>query len=131
VKSVPITEVPKLWKDIRPHLEKIIERGGSDGWISEDVYAIICAGNATLYVNDGEWLGFCVVQLLPHYTTKKLHVWILHLESDPEPFMGRLKDLARQHGATRITFSTARKGWEKRAERLGFTPVMTLYTQEV
>ena len=131
MKPVPIHEISQLWPRIRPALERIVERHGSDGWLPEDVYAIVCAGNATLYVNDGEWLGFCVLQVVPHYTQKRLHVWVLHLESDPEPFMGRLTDLARSCGAVKITFSTARKGWARRAARLGFKPAMQNYELEV
>ena len=131
MRPVAIQELSTIWPKIRPALGKIIARHGSDGWLPEDVYAIVCAGNATLYVNDGEWLGFCVLQVIPHYTQKRLHVWVLHLSSDPAPFMERLRTLAQQCGATKITFSTARKGWERRAARLGFRPAMQNYEQEV
>jgi hypothetical protein len=131
MRPVDLRELPAIWPRIRPALEKIIARHGSDGWLPEDVYAIVCAGNATLYVNDGDWIGFCVLQVMPSYTQKRLHVWLLHLESDPEPFMGRLKQVARNCGASKITFSTARKGWERRAARLGFRPGMQNYEQEV
>lgn len=130
MRPVALHEIPKLWPLIRPALDKLALHG-SDGWLPEDVYAIVCAGNATLYVNDGDWLGFCVLQVMPHYTTKKLHVWLLYLASDPAPFMDRLRAVARSCGATKITFATARKGWQRRAARLGFRPAMMNYEQEV
>lgn len=130
MRAVPLHELRALWPQIRPTLDRLAVHG-SDGWLPEDVYAIVCAGNATLYVNDGEWLGFCVLQVMPHYTQKRLHVWILHLEADPLVFMERLRTVAKQCGATKITFSTARRGWMKRAGRLGFGPTMMNFEQEV
>lgn len=130
MKPVPAHEIPSIWPRIRSELEALAKHG-TDGWISEDVYAILVAGNATLYYQDEGGFGFAVLQVLPNYTGKRLHVWIAHLDMDPSLFMGRLMDLAKSVGAARITFSSARKGWEKRAARLGFRPAMTIYEQEV
>lgn len=130
MKVVPIHELPAVWPRIRAELEAL-SKHGSDGWISEDVYAIIVSGNATLYYNDEGWFGFAVLQVIPNYTGKRLHVWVAHIETDPKPYMERLRALARSVGASKITFSSARKGWERRAVRLGFKPSMMIYEQGV
>lgn len=117
---------------MRPDLERLATKCGTDGWIPEDVYAICAAGHAALYVNDGPWVGFAVLQVLPNYTGRRLHAWVVHCVVDPDQFIGRVRDIARAAGCQKITFSSPRKGWmRKRAERLGFAPTMVLFEQEV
>lgn len=129
--AVPVHELPAIWPKVRPLLHRMADRIGTDGWIPEDVYAICAAGNASLYVNDGEWIGFAVLQVVPNYTGRRLHAWVVHCEADPEPFMERVREIARKTGCQKITFASPRKGWERRCARLGFRPTMTMYEQEV
>lgn len=131
MKAVAIHELPEVWPQVRPLLERLAKRFGTDGWIPEDVYAIVAAGNASLYVNDGKWIGFAVLQVLPNYTGRRLHAWVVHCEEDPNQFMGRVREIARNCNCQKITFSSPRNGWMKRCERLGFKPTMVMYEQEV
>lgn len=124
------SEVKNHWGNIRPVLDRLY-RMGSDGWIPEDVYAFLIGGHATLYVNDGEWRGFLIMQLLPNYAGKRLHIWIAYGFGDMEPYMDEVKSIAKQAGADRITFESARKGWGRRAEHFGFRPARTIYEMEV
>jgi hypothetical protein len=131
IHAVPITELASAWGRVREPLARLARKAATDGWIPEDVYTLCACNQATLYVNDGPWCGFAVLQLLPRYTQKRLHVWILHCEQKPEPFMQDLRELARSLGASVITFQSPRRGWNRRAEALGFKAVSTNYEQEV
>lgn len=103
----------------------------SDGWIPEDVYLSLRTGQAGLYVNDAEWKGFAILQLLPNYSSKRLHCWIVQTTDDPADYMEEVEEIARAAGAKVITFDSPRRGWEKRAERLGFRPTSTRYEKEI
>jgi hypothetical protein len=126
---VPIERIGEFWPRIRPFLDQMAHL--SDGWIAEDVYCYLKSGLATLYVAEGEWRGFAVLQLLPHYSSKRLHCWIVQTTDDPQIYMEEVEKIARQAGAHVITFDSPRKGWEKRAKRLGFRPTMIRYTKEL
>lgn len=129
MKPVPPGELKLYWGKVKEVLERL--SSVSDGWIPEDVYAFLISGQATLYVNDGDWKGFCILQLVPDYSQKRLHVWIAQTTDDPKAYMAEVEMLARQIGASRITFDSPRKGWVRRAERLGFKPRMTRYEKEL
>ena len=132
IRAVPINELSREWGKIRGPLERLAGKVQTDGWIPEDVYVLCTTGQATVWVNDGPWCGFAVLQLLPRYTQKRLHIWILHSEGQkPESFMGDLKDLATSLGAVVITFQSPRPGWKKRAEAFGFKQVSINYEIEV
>ena len=123
VKAIAIQDIKQEWTWIRPRLERLLGKIKSDGWIIEDVYASLVTSHATLYAGDG---GFAVLQVFPHYTGKRLHVWILETVN-PERHLEALLTLAKEHGASRITFESPRKGWAKRAERLGFKAARVVY----
>jgi hypothetical protein len=127
--AVPPAEVKKHWTGMREAL-KALTKHGTDGWVVEDIYAFLVSGHATLYVEEGVE-GFAIVQLLPNYFGKRLHLWIVHLDDDPLKFMDDILKLAKEHGADRVTFESPRKGWTRRAERLGFQAMRTVYERMV
>jgi hypothetical protein len=104
---------------------------GADGWIPEDVYCFLVGNHATLYVNDGEWRGFVILQLLPNYAEKRLHIWLASGQGELMGFLDEIKEIAKSSGAKRITFESPRKGWEKRAPFYGFEPKRTVYEMEL
>jgi hypothetical protein len=120
------TEIKTHWPRIKSALEKLCKIR-TDGWIPEDVYAFLIGGHATLYVNEGEWRGFVILQLLPNYSGKRLHIWIAHGVGEVVSYMEEIRQIAKHAGADRITFESSRKGWEKRASRFGFKSVRTIY----
>jgi hypothetical protein len=127
--AVAPSDISYHWKSVRPVLEKL--QRVSDGWIAEDVYCFLMSGQATLYVNEGEWKGFAILQLVPNYSQKRLHCWVVQTTDDPKAYMEEVEAIARQTGAVKITFDSPRKGWAKRAQRLGFRPTMTRYEKEL
>jgi GNAT superfamily N-acetyltransferase len=126
MRAVGSSEVHLYWARIKPEIDRLL-RFGSDGYVTEDVFVFLRNGVATLYVNDGEWAGFAILQLLPNYYGKRLHCWIVQTTSDPKEYMDKLIAIAKSHGADRITFESPRKGWARRAERLGFTAARVVY----
>ena len=124
LRIVPPAEVKDYWPKIRPELEKM---QGTDGWIPEDVYMFLVGNHATLYVNDVEWQGFVILQLLPNYSEKRLHMWIAAGWGDMMAYRDEVIEIAKQAGAKRITFESPRKGWEKAGPKYGFEPKRTIY----
>jgi len=127
--AVPPSDVASYWPAVRKELDRLSRRG-TDGWIPEDVYLLLRTNAATLYVQDGVE-GFAILQLFPNYSGKRLHIWIACLKDDPLRFMDEIVALARQYGASKITYESPRAGWAKRAERLGFKAMATMYERRL
>lgn len=127
VTPVSPSDIHLHWPKIRPKIERLL-RFGTDGYVVEDVFTFLRNGVATLYADA---TGFAVLQLLPNYYGKRLHVWIVQTDADPKVYMERLDALAKSHGADRITFESPRKGWARRAERLGFKPSRVIYERKL
>lgn len=116
-------ELRKWWAGVRPGLE-LIQRKTPEEWIPEDIYADCFNGRAMLFaiLESQSVKGYFVVQPNGIY----LHVWAAwSLENKEEIVIQGLefvKNLARNGGAQFVTFSSHRRGWDKRAAELGFKP---------
>lgn len=120
------------WERVRAGLVEV-KKATNDDWLPEDVYMSLRQGNATLYVGvgeAGEYLGFLVMRLVPTFHSKKVEIWCAY-SATREPLMRRffphIKAVARNVGATMISFASARDEWEAGARRLGFTPAQVSY----
>lgn len=125
------------WTLIRPGLE-YVKSVADDGWIPEDVYSALKANTATLHIGQdeaGEYLGFVVLSLVPHWDGQEMNVWVAYSAvTDKQPILmwqEQIWQMARKAGAKRIVFSSPRKGWEKVAPAIGFRPYTTVYKCEV
>jgi len=122
-KYIEPKELRKWWATIKPPLEKINSRG-NDGWILEDVYTDCFNQKSLLFVGieNNRYQGFFILQPLGEI----LHVWAAYsLENDYDIVKNALefiKSMARQANAKNITFSSYRRGWDKRAVSYGFRP---------
>lgn len=124
-----------VWDTIRPGLE-ITARKAPGGWIPEDVYLSLKTGDAVLHVCsvDKYYRGFLISRKLDTLEGKKLLIWIAHGDASGDVFADNLdtvKEWALGMGAVKIQFQSPRRGWEKVAEKLGFTPVQVVYEIEV
>lgn len=106
-----------VWPQVREGLDKL----PPEDWIAEDVYHLVKAGQAALYiaVTDEGIAGFFVLRRLVAEFSKEpqLHVWIGYNAGDADVFTaaeGFIRHLAQQSGAKRITFASPRKGWMRR-----------------
>lgn len=108
------------WDWVRKGLEKVRNKG-HDEWIPEDIYCDCFTQKAMLWILDDK-NGFMVLQPIE----KKMHIWAAWLDStDPEDLnkgMESAKEIARRGGLKSITFSSARRGWVRRAKSLGAKP---------
>lgn len=132
---IPIapTQVGAVWSRVRDPL-LTLSRG--DGWIPEDIYCACIQGGATLYMIDidGAEVGFLVLRSINDFDGRRLHIWVLHARSDVDvmtEFSDALDTIGRSIQATRITFGTTRRGWEKVAPRYHFSVRETVYQREI
>ncbi len=116
-------ELRQWWASIRPGLD-YLQTKTPEEWIPEDVYSD-CLNNRALafaWMDGQEVKGYFIVQPMGIY----LHVWAAwSLENKEEIVIEALKfvkEIARQGNAKYLTFSSHRRGWDKRAAELGFKP---------
>lgn len=113
------------WERVRAGLLEV-KKATNDDWLPEDVYMALRQGNATLYLGIGdadEYLGFVVLRLVPTYHSQKVEIWCAYSATSTPAmrrFFPHIKAVARNVGATLISFASARDEWEAGAARLGF-----------
>lgn len=125
-----------VWQVVRDGMLKSSEYS-NDQWIPEDAYCAIKANQASLYlwIYEGDVIGHIILQKKPTYYGLCLHIWSLYVEPEHgdliDSNMNQIDDIALRLKCHRISFWSPRKGWDRRAERLGFSPVMTIYEKEM
>lgn len=124
----------EVWEEVRTGLLEVQKAG--DDWLAEDVYKSIKDGLSQLHMGylEGDYKGFIVTQQIPGYKGLKLHIWAVYSngsskENLMELALPQVEEWAENIRATKITFSSNRRGWEK--NRLGFKPTVTIYEKEV
>jgi hypothetical protein len=117
-------QIREFWDFVKQGLEKVRAKGHND-WIAEDIYCDCFTQKAMLWIvsnDNNDDYGFMVLQ--PN--GKTLHVWAAWLDSiNPNDFIdgfNHIKEIARQGGCKKVTFTSVRKGWERHAKKLGCTP---------
>lgn len=135
LRPVQQTELSQYWPLIKAGVEKIAEHSVDD-WIVEDVYMSIKQGASFLYVAfvASYYVGFLVVTPTIGWTGPQLHVWLCYNRGERdvlETFLPTLRQIAKERGAQKITMTSPRRGWEKRAIELGFGRGQTHYQLEV
>ncbi len=116
IKYIAPNELRTVWDEVRKGLEAIRAKGHTE-WLPEDIYCDCYEQRAML------WLvgqGFMVLQ--PN--GKELHIWAAYSSNHQDVLDGleAVKEMAKKGGCNKLTFSSVRKGWEKSARILGFTP---------
>lgn len=132
LRAIPATEISFEWDRVRAGLVEV-KKATTDDWLPEDVYMAIKTGGASLYVGEdqhGDYLGFIVLMLVKTFHGSKVEIWCAH-SATPAPLMRtfwpQIQDIARQTGANKIGFSSAREEWQQAAKRLGFVPKQVDY----
>lgn len=128
-------ELPQFWPLVRRGVEEVCERG-SDGWLVEDVYMAVRQGVSLLCVATiaNYYVGFVVVTPTLGWHRPQLHIWCAYNRGERDVLDTFLPDviaLAKARGAAKITMSSPRKGWERRAAQLGFHPTLQHYAMEI
>lgn len=132
LKPIAPKDIGNDWERVRAGL-LVVKQMTTDDWLPEDVYMLLKNGGATLYIgedDEGDYQGFIVLRLIPTFHGSKVEVWCAH-SSTRRPIMERywpeVQAIAKQAGASRISFSSAREEWHRVAPRLGFTPKQTSF----
>lgn len=132
---VPQGKLREAWAFVRPALETVDR---PDGWLPEDVYMTLRSNGASLYMIEdgtGHKAGFFILRLIHDFDGPRVHIWILYaVDADFDvmaEFSDALDNVAREAGAVRITFSTNRPGWHKRAPAYNFAPREITYERSL
>lgn len=132
LRSILPKDIGDDWERVRAGLTEV-KQHTTDDWLPEDVYMCLKNASATLYVGEddaGDYLGFIVLRLVPTFHGSKVEIWCAHsATSKPlmRAFWPEIQAIAKQVGADRISFSSARVEWQVAAKRLGFTPKQISY----
>ena len=130
------TELYDCWDDLVKDGVRKVADIGSDGWIPEDVWMSLKQQTSFLYVAyvSGFYVGFVIVTPANGWRAPLWHLWVLYNRGDRdvlETFLPDFIGMAKQRGVQRITMSSPRKGWERRAPQLGFVQGLTNYALEI
>jgi dTDP-D-glucose 4,6-dehydratase len=122
-KYIDQQELRKWWATIKPGLDKIKTRS-PENWIIEDVYTDCFNQRSLLFVliENNHYKGFFILQPMG----ETLHLWAAYsLENSYEVVENALKyikNMALSANVKYITFSSHRRGWDRRAASYGFRP---------
>lgn len=123
VRFIKPDELRKWWPNVRPGLENVKSKTPED-WIPEDIYTDCFTERAMLWalIDNNHPVAYFVLQPNGIY----LHIWaawsICNNELIVIEGLKYIKQIARHGNAQYLTFSSHRRGWDKRAAGLGFKP---------
>lgn len=85
---------------------------------------------------NGDYLGFFVLSEKETYEGLELFIWAAQAartlkDSEIDEIMGCIKKIAAHMGVPRISFSTPRAGWGRRAKKFGFQQQTVTYGIEL
>jgi hypothetical protein len=128
---IPKDQLRTHWEFIKHGLEIVRQRGHTD-WIVEDVYCDCYENRSMVFltITDNKPYGFVVLQPIGN----TLHIWAawsaINNEQLQNEAMKEIQAIAKQGGKSKVTFSSQRKGWERRARAMGFQPQTWEYILE-
>ena len=120
---IPKDKLREHWDYVKHGLE-LVRAKGHTSWIVEDVYCDCYENRSMLFVGlvDNNPVGFVVLQPIGD----TLHIWATWSTLNDETLFYQawqeIQSIAKQGGKSRVTFSSQRKGWERKARALGFKP---------
>ena len=120
---IPKDNLRQHWDYVKHGLELVRAKGHTQ-WIVEDVYCDCYENRSMLFMGlvDNNPVGFVVLQPI----ADTLHVWATWSTLNDETLFYQawqeIQSIAKQGGKSRVTFSSQRKGWERKARALGFKP---------
>ncbi len=119
---IPKDQLRTHWEFIKHGLE-IVRSKGHPEWIVEDVYCDCYENRSMLFlaIVDNIPQGFAVLQPIGN----TLHVWAAWSTLSEQHFTQAFKEIqeiAKQGGKSKVTFTSTRKGWERKAREMGYRP---------
>jgi hypothetical protein len=120
---IPKDQLRLHWDYVK-HGLKLVRAKGHTEWIVEDVYCDCYENRSMLLIGivDKQPVGFVVLQPIGN----ALHVWAAWSTLNDEQLFKQafqeIQLIAKQSGKSRVTFSSERRGWERKARELKFKP---------
>ncbi len=120
---IPKDQLRTHWEFIKHGLE-IVRSKGHPEWLVEDVYCDCYEQRSMVFlaVTDNKPYGFVVLQPIG----KTLHVWAAWSTINNELLLQQafqeIQQIAKNGQKTKVTFSSQRRGWERKAKQMGFKP---------
>ena len=111
------------WEFIKNGLE-IVRSKGHPEWLAEDVYCDCYEQRSMVFlaITDNKPYGFVVLQPMGN----TIHVWAAWSSLNDDLLLTQafqeIQAIAKQGSKTRITFTSHRRGWDKKALHMGFKP---------
>lgn len=121
-KYIPPAELKFYWPYLRPKLELIL-RKSPESWIPEEIFADIFTGHSMLWIafNIDKPIAFVVGQVQKEQT---FHLWVGYCDPKIDSYVQwhMITEITETVKCKKITFESWRKGWIRKAKRLGFVP---------
>ena len=120
---IPKQDLRSHWNYVKHGLELVRAKGHTE-WIVEDVYCDCYENRSMLFIGiiDKQPVGFVVLQPIGN----TLHVWATWSTLNDKTLFHQawqeIQAIAKQGSKSKVTFTSARKGWERNARELGFKP---------
>jgi hypothetical protein len=120
---IPKQDLRQHWDYVKHGLELVRAKGHTE-WIVEDVYCDCYENRSMLFIGiiDKQPVGFVVLQPIGN----TLHVWATWSTINDDAIFQQaskeIQEIARQGGKSKVTFTSQRRGWERKARELGFKP---------
>jgi len=120
---IPKDKLREHWDYVKHGLE-LVRQHGHTQWIVEDVYCDCYENRSMLFIGviDQQPVGLVILQPI----ADALHIWATWSTLNNQTLFYQawqeIQQIAKQGGKSRVTFSSQRKGWERKARSLGFKP---------
>jgi hypothetical protein len=120
---IPKDQLRTHWQFIKHGLE-IVRSKGHPEWLAEDVYCDCYEQRSMIFlaVTNNQPYGFVVLQPIG----QTLHVWAAWSTINDELLLQQawqeIQQIAKNGQKTKVTFSSQRRGWERKARLMGFKP---------
>ena len=120
---IPKDQLRTHWEFIKHGLE-IVRSKGHPEWLAEDVYCDCYEQRSMVFlaITNNQPYGFVVLQPIG----QTLHVWAAWSTINDELLLQQawqeIQQIAKNGQKTKVTFSSQRRGWERKARLMGFKP---------
>jgi hypothetical protein len=120
---IPKDQLRTHWQFIKHGLE-IVRSKNHPEWLAEDVYCDCYEQRSMVFlaVTNNQPYGFVVLQPMGN----TIHVWAAWSSINDDLLLTQafqeIQAIAKQGSKTRITFTSQRRGWDKKALHMGFKP---------
>jgi hypothetical protein len=120
---VPKDKLREHWDFIKNGLD-IVRSKGHTHWIVEDVYCDCYENRSMLFlaIKDNLPYGFVVLQPIGN----ALHVWAAWSNINDEDLFykawNEIQQIAKNGKKEKVTFTSQRRGWERKARQMNFKP---------